>query len=108
VRGMLAGPNKGDALEFHLARGLPDTAPIILAELSCPGRLCGELHRVFHAWRSLDRMRFGPPHSCFYLTVWFQREHCEALLVVTIMRHDSRSMVKSLSVRMSWKMRSGE
>jgi hypothetical protein len=31
----------------------------------------------------------------FYLTVWFQRKRCEALLVVTIMWHDLRSMVKS-------------
>jgi hypothetical protein len=33
----------------------------------------------------------------FYLSVWFQRDHCEALLAVTIMWHDSRSMVKSAS-----------
>jgi hypothetical protein len=42
-------------------------------------------------------MGFGRPLLCFYLTVWFQRERCEALLAVTIMRHGSRSMVKSAS-----------
>jgi hypothetical protein len=31
----------------------------------------------------------------FLLTVWFQRERCEALLSVTIMGHVIRSMLKS-------------
>jgi hypothetical protein len=30
-----------------------------------------------------------------FLTVWFQREHCKALLSVAIMGHVLRSMVKS-------------
>jgi hypothetical protein len=34
---------------------------------------------------------------CFYLTVWFQRSYCDALLVVTIIWHDFRFMVKSAS-----------
>jgi hypothetical protein len=31
----------------------------------------------------------------FFLAIWFQRERCEALLSVAIMRHVLRSMVKS-------------
>ena len=32
-------------------------------------------------------MVFGRTHPCFYLTVWFQRERFEALLVVITMEH---------------------
>jgi hypothetical protein len=35
-----------------------------------------------------DQMGFGQAHPYFYLTIWFQRKRCEALLVVTIMRYD--------------------
>jgi hypothetical protein len=70
--------------------------PFLLFWLNCRvlEGSAGELKWAFHAWRSLDRMRFGPLSLYFYLTVWFQRESCEALLAITIMRHDSRSMVK--------------
>jgi hypothetical protein len=36
------------------------------------------LHGVFYAWSLPDRVRFGRAHPCFTLTVWFQRERCEA------------------------------
>jgi hypothetical protein len=56
-----------------------------LAEMSCSGRLRRQTQLGTSAWRLLDRMGFGRVHPCCYLTVWFQRERCEALLEVTIM-----------------------
>jgi hypothetical protein len=46
-----------------------------------------KLYWVTHAWRLLDWVVFVHAHPCFYLTIWFQREHFEALLVVNIMEH---------------------
>jgi hypothetical protein len=68
-----------------------------LVGVTCSGRLHRRTPLGDHAWRLLDRMGFGRVHPCFYLTIWFQRERCEALLAVTIMRRDSRSMVKKSS-----------
>jgi hypothetical protein len=56
-------------------------------ECPVPEGSTGELHWAIYAWRLLDRMEFGRAHPCFYLTIWFQSEHCEALLAVTIMGH---------------------
>jgi hypothetical protein len=57
----------------------------------------GKLHWARHAWSSLDRMEFSRAPSCFYLTVWFERERCEAMLIITIIWHVFLSMVKSVS-----------
>ena len=47
-----------------------------------------EFHWATHAWRLLDRMVFDHAHPCFFcLTVWFQREHFEALSAINIMEH---------------------
>jgi hypothetical protein len=59
-----------------------------LVGVTCSGRLRRRAPLGDHAWRLLDRMGFGRAHPYFYLTVWFQRERCEALLAVTIMRSD--------------------
>jgi hypothetical protein len=59
-----------------------------LVGVTCSGRLHRRTPLGDHAWRLLDWMGFGRAHPCFYLTVWFQREHCEALLAVTIMQRD--------------------
>jgi hypothetical protein len=45
------------------------------------------LHGAFYAWSLPDQVGFGSAHASFTLTVWFQREHFEALLVVNIMEH---------------------
>jgi hypothetical protein len=42
------------------------------------------LHGAFYAWSLSDRVGFSRAHPCFTLTVWFQRERFEALLVVLI------------------------
>jgi hypothetical protein len=44
-------------------------------------------HGAFYAWSLPDQVGFGRAHLSFTLTVWFQREHLEALLVVNIMEH---------------------
>jgi hypothetical protein len=59
-----------------------------LARVACSGRLRRRTPLGDHASRSLDWMGFGRAHPCFYLTVWFQRERCEALLTVSTMRRD--------------------
>jgi hypothetical protein len=53
--------------------------------LQCHVGSTNELHWAIHA--CLDRVGFGRAHPCFSLTVWFQREHFEALLAVNIMGH---------------------
>jgi hypothetical protein len=59
-----------------------------LAGVACSRRLRRRTSLGDHAWRLLDRMGFGRAHPCFYLTIWFQREHCEALLTVSTMQRD--------------------
>jgi hypothetical protein len=59
-----------------------------LAGVACSGRLRRQTPLGDHARRLLDRMRFGRAHPRFYLTVWFQRDRCEALLTVSTMRRD--------------------
>jgi hypothetical protein len=68
-----------------------------LAGVACSGRLRRRTPLGDHAWRLLDQMGFGRADPCFYLTVWFQRERCEALLTVSTCDVISRSMVKSTS-----------
>jgi hypothetical protein len=59
-----------------------------LAGVACSERLRRRTPLGDHAWRLLDRMGFGRAHPCFYLTILFQRERCEALLTVSSMRRD--------------------
>jgi hypothetical protein len=61
--------------------------PSIWLECRVPEGFTSELHWAFHAWRLLNRVGFDHAHPYFSLAVWFQRERCEALLVVTIMEH---------------------
>lgn len=80
--------------------------PIDLAAVSCSGRLRRELPWAIHAGRLLDRVGFGRAHPCFSLTVWFQRERCEALLAVTIMGYAFSFHGEVSWRRRSWKLRS--
>jgi hypothetical protein len=59
-----------------------------LARVACSRRLLRRTPLGDHAWRLLDWVGFGRAHPCFYLTVWFQWECCEALLIVSTMRRD--------------------
>jgi hypothetical protein len=81
VWGLLAWPNNGGG------PGVPSrtkkkicwiTTLIVLAEVSCSGRLHRQTTLALHAYRSLDRIGSGRLLPCFYLTVWFQRERGEA------------------------------
>jgi hypothetical protein len=47
-----------------------------------------------HAWSLPDRIEFGHAQPCFFFTVWFQRERCEALQSVAIIGHGFSPMVK--------------
>jgi hypothetical protein len=62
---------------------------IDLGGLSCSGILHSDLHWALNVWRLLVWMGFGRAHLWFYLTVFLQREHHKALLVVTIRWHNS-------------------
>jgi hypothetical protein len=63
--------------------------PIILAGVLCSERLRPQtpLDASSLEIAGSDEIR-SSSIMFFYLTVWFQREPCEALLVVTITRHD--------------------
>jgi hypothetical protein len=62
---------------------------IDMARVSCSGMLRQRtpLGDSYLKIAGSDGIRSYAP-MFFYLTVWFQREHCEALLAVTIMWHD--------------------
>jgi hypothetical protein len=79
--------NKGDnprvpiRIEMKICRM---SIHIDLGGLSCSGIVRSDLHWAPNVWRLLVRMGFGHAH-----TVWLQREHHKALLVVTIRWHNS-------------------
>jgi hypothetical protein len=88
VWGLRFGMNKGGAprvpsrakMRIHRMPFFMDLAGVVCSRRLHRRTLVGD-----HAWRLLDQMGFGRAQPSFYLTVWFQRKRCEALLAVTIM-----------------------